>query len=103
VTSDVNDCWVKAVVGLSGTDEKVEIKREINKPKKLICDEEYIDFLEPIQELASRGGQHVLPCVRFLTSLLLMPIEWENKYKICLRLMKLMLPDRDWLKFVCYR
>ena len=59
VTSDVKDCWVKAVVNLSGIDEPVEIKREMSKPKSLICNEEYVDFLKPVQELASRG-QHVL-------------------------------------------
>ena len=59
VTSDVKDCWVKAVVDLSGIDEPVEIKREMSKPKSLICDGEYVDFLKPVQELASRG-QHVL-------------------------------------------
>ena len=59
VTSDVKDCWVKAVIELSGIDEPVKIKREMSKPKKLICDDEYVDFLKPVQELASRG-QHVL-------------------------------------------
>jgi DNA repair exonuclease SbcCD ATPase subunit len=59
VTSDVKDCWVKAVVNLSGIDEPVKIKREMSKPRDLICDDEYVDFLKPVQELASRG-QHVL-------------------------------------------
>ncbi|CEA14171.1 AAA family ATPase [Methanobacterium formicicum] len=59
VTSDLKDCWVKAVVELSGIDEPVGIKREMSKPRDLICDDEYVDFLKPVQELASRG-QHVL-------------------------------------------
>ncbi|AUB56331.1 chromosome segregation protein SMC [Methanobacterium subterraneum] len=59
VTSDLKDCWVKAVVDISGIDEPVKIKREMSKPKSLISNEEYVDFLKPVQELASRG-QHVL-------------------------------------------
>ncbi|MGC9517478.1 MAG: AAA family ATPase [Methanomicrobiales archaeon] len=59
VASDVKDCWVKAVVKLSDIDEHVEIKREMIKPRNLICDERYVDLLKPVQELASRG-QHVL-------------------------------------------
>lgn len=59
VASDVKDCWVKAVVKLSDIDEHIEIKREMIKPRNLICDEKYVDLLKPVQELASRG-QHVL-------------------------------------------
>ncbi|MFA0847167.1 MAG: AAA family ATPase [Methanobacterium formicicum] len=59
VTKDVKDCWVKAVIELSGIDEPVKIKREMSNPRNLICDEEYVEVLKPVQELASRG-QHVL-------------------------------------------
>ena len=50
---------VKATIEIPDVSEPVEIKRVMDKPKKLVCDDEYVDVLEPIQELASRG-QHVL-------------------------------------------
>lgn len=59
IKADAKDCWVKAIVKLHGIDEPVEIKRNMDEPRVLVCDEEYVDDLEPVQELASRG-QHVL-------------------------------------------
>ena len=59
IKADAKDCWVKATIEIPDVSEPVEIKRVMDKPKKLVCDDEYVDVLEPIQELASRG-QHVL-------------------------------------------
>ncbi|MGI6481949.1 MAG: AAA family ATPase [Methanobacterium sp.] len=59
IKADAKDCWVKATIEIPDLTEPVEIKRVMDKPKKLVCDDEYVDVLEPIQELASRG-QHVL-------------------------------------------
>jgi len=59
IKADLKDCWVKAKVEIPEVTEPVEIKRVMDKPRKLVCDDEYLSVLEPIQELASRG-QHVL-------------------------------------------
>lgn len=59
IKADAKDCWVKATIEIPDVSEPVEIKRVMDKPKKLVCDDEYVDVLKPIQELASRG-QHVL-------------------------------------------
>lgn len=57
--AEAGDCWVKATVELPNVSEHVEIKRVMDKPNNLVCDEGYTDVLGPIQELAIRG-QHVL-------------------------------------------
>ncbi len=59
IKADAKDCWVKATIEIPDVSEPVEIKRVMDKPKKLVCNDEYVDVLKPIQELASRG-QHVL-------------------------------------------
>lgn len=59
VMADEKDCWVKATVEIPEVSEPIEIKRVMDKPRKLVCYDEYLSVLEPIQELASRG-QHVL-------------------------------------------
>ena len=59
IQAEPKDCWVKATVTLSSVDAPIEIKRSMDKPRDLVCDEEYVEVLKPIQELASRG-QHVL-------------------------------------------
>ncbi|EKQ50762.1 MAG: RecF/RecN/SMC N-terminal domain-containing protein [Methanobacterium sp. Maddingley MBC34] len=59
IQAEPSDCWVKATVKLLEDGDSIEIKRSMDKPRNLICDEEYVPELEPVQELALRG-QHVL-------------------------------------------
>ncbi len=53
------DAWIKADVKIHGLEESVELKRSLDNPNRLICDESIRHKIQPIIELASRG-QHVL-------------------------------------------
>ncbi|MFZ0441503.1 MAG: AAA family ATPase [Methanobacterium sp.] len=53
------DAWIKAKVKIHGLDEPVEIKRSLDRPNSLICEDSIRDLINPVIELASRG-QHVL-------------------------------------------
>ena len=59
VDYSVKDAWIKANVKIHGLEEPVEIKRSLDHPNKLICENSIRDLINPIMELASRG-QHVL-------------------------------------------
>ncbi len=53
------DSCISAKVQIHGIDEPVEIKRNLESPNKLICDESIEEIIKPVLELARRG-QHVL-------------------------------------------
>ena len=53
------DSWIKANVKIHGLVESIEIKRSLDNPNKLVCEESIRDKIQPVIELASRG-QHVL-------------------------------------------
>ena len=59
VDYSVKDAWIKANVKIHGLEEPVEIKRSLDHPNKLICENSIRDLINPVIELASRG-QHVL-------------------------------------------
>ncbi len=59
VDYSAKDAWIKANVKIHGLEEPVEIKRSLDHPKKLICEDSVRDLIDPVIELASRG-QHVL-------------------------------------------
>ena len=59
IQAELKDCWVKATVTLSSMDVPIEIKRSMDKPRDLVCDDNYVHELKPVEELAARG-QHVL-------------------------------------------
>ena len=59
VDYSAKDSWIKANVKIHGLDESVEIKRTLDNPNKLVCEESIRDKIQPVIELASRG-QHVL-------------------------------------------
>ena len=59
VDYSAKDSWIKATVKIHGLDESVEIKRTLDNPNKLVCEESIRDKIQPVIELASRG-QHVL-------------------------------------------
>ena len=59
VDYSAKDAWIKANVKIHGLEEPVEIKRSLDHPNKLICEDSIRDLINPVIELASRG-QHVL-------------------------------------------
>ena len=59
VDYSVKDAWIKANVKIHGLEEPVEIKRSLDHPNRLICENSIRDLINPVIELASRG-QHVL-------------------------------------------
>ena len=59
VDYSAEDACIKAKVEIHGLEEPVEIKRSLDSPNKLICDESIREIIKPVIELASRG-QHVL-------------------------------------------
>src|SRR5664280_75022 len=59
VDYSAEDAEIRAIIQIHGVDEPVEIKRIVDDPNTLICDDTIKDTLKPILELASRG-QHVL-------------------------------------------
>lgn len=59
VDYSAEDADIRAIIQIHGVDEPVEIKRIVDDPNTLLCDNSIKDTLKPILELASRG-QHVL-------------------------------------------
>ncbi len=59
VDYSAKDAWIKANVKIHGLEDPVEIKRSLDHPNKLICEDSIRDLINPVIELASRG-QHVL-------------------------------------------
>ena len=59
VDYSAEDACIKAKVEIHGLEEPVEIKRSLDSPNKLICDDTIREIIKPVIELASRG-QHVL-------------------------------------------
>ena len=53
------DSCISAKVQILGIEEPIKIKRTLESPKKLICDDSIREIIKPVLELASRG-QHVL-------------------------------------------
>ena len=53
------DAWIKANIKIHSMEESVEIKRSLDNPTKLICEELIRPKIQPVIELANRG-QHVL-------------------------------------------
>ncbi len=51
--------WIKANIKLHSMEESVEIKRSLDNPSKLVCEESIRPEIQPVIELANRG-QHVL-------------------------------------------
>ena len=59
VDYSAKDALIKATIKIHGLEESVEIRRSLDNPTKLICNESVRDKIQPVLELASRG-QHVL-------------------------------------------
>jgi recombinational DNA repair ATPase RecF len=59
VDYSAKDAWIKANVKIHDLEDPVEIKRSLDHPNKLICEDSIRDLINPVIELASRG-QHVL-------------------------------------------
>ena len=59
VDYSAEDSEVSAVIKIHDMEEPIELKRSLDKPNNLICDENLKNRLKPILEMASRG-QHVL-------------------------------------------
>lgn len=49
------DVQVSALVELHGVQEPFCISRSLDQPKKIVYDQKYREFLEPVLELATRG------------------------------------------------
>ena len=59
VDYSAKDALIKAIIKIHSLEEPVEIKRSLDNPTQLICEESIKDKIQPVLELASRG-QHVL-------------------------------------------
>jgi energy-coupling factor transporter ATP-binding protein EcfA2 len=64
------DVLVRAIVKLPNIDEPIEIKRNMEHPNELICNDDVIPHFKPIQNMALRG-QHILTrryILRYITA-----------------------------------
>ncbi|EKQ50765.1 MAG: hypothetical protein B655_2280 [Methanobacterium sp. Maddingley MBC34] len=56
INADAGDCWVRALIKLSNVEKLIEIQRSMDKPKDLVCDEEYVEVLKPLRSWPVGGS-----------------------------------------------
>lgn len=59
VTESIDNSWVKATVKLPNHAESIEIKRILNNPSELICDEQYKSDFDQIRKLANLQAHYL--------------------------------------------
>lgn len=59
VTESIDNAWVKATVKLPNHAESIEIKRFLNNPSELICDEQYKSDFDQIRKLANLQAHYL--------------------------------------------